>query len=101
MGHRTFTSVPDFAFQNRDIVEIHASDKPEEVLARFPTRVVLSVATRPSMPPMRLLSVTGTSADCPMTVRPTAGSIPPGWSRAAGPESSLEAPSSACAWAAR
>ena len=40
MGHRTFTSVPDFAFQNRDIVEIHASDKPEEVLARFPSRVV-------------------------------------------------------------
>ena len=26
MGHRTFTSVPDFAFQNRDIVEIYASD---------------------------------------------------------------------------
>jgi dihydromethanopterin reductase len=40
MGHRTFTSVPDFAFQNRHIVEIHSSDKPEEVLARFPTRVV-------------------------------------------------------------
>jgi dihydromethanopterin reductase len=40
MGHRTFTSVPDFAFQNRDIVEIHASDEPEEVLARFPSRVV-------------------------------------------------------------
>ena len=40
MRHRTFTSVPDFAFKNRDILEIHASDKPEEVLARFPSRVV-------------------------------------------------------------
>jgi dihydromethanopterin reductase len=40
MGHRTFISVPDFAFQNRDIVEIHASDTPEEVLARFPSRIV-------------------------------------------------------------
>jgi dihydromethanopterin reductase len=40
MGHRTFTSVPDFAFQNRDIIEVHASDAPEEVLARFPGRVV-------------------------------------------------------------
>ena len=40
MGHGTFTSVPDFAFQNRDVVEIHASDSPEDVLARFPSRVV-------------------------------------------------------------
>jgi dihydromethanopterin reductase len=40
MGHRTFSSVPDFAFQNRDIIEIHSSDTPEEVLARFPSRVV-------------------------------------------------------------
>ena len=40
MGHRTITSVPDFAFPNRDIVKVHASDKPEDVLARFPGRVV-------------------------------------------------------------
>jgi dihydromethanopterin reductase len=40
MGQRTFSSVPDFAFQNRDIIEIHSSDTPEEVLARFPSRVV-------------------------------------------------------------
>jgi dihydromethanopterin reductase len=40
MGHRTFTSVPDFAFKDRDILEIHASDRPEDVLARFPSRVV-------------------------------------------------------------
>jgi dihydromethanopterin reductase len=40
MGQRTFTSVPDFAFKDRDILEIHASDRPEEVLARFPCRVV-------------------------------------------------------------
>ncbi|HEY0146095.1 MAG TPA: diacylglycerol kinase [Methylovirgula sp.] len=40
MGHRTFISVPEFAFRVRDIVEIHASDKPQEVLARFPGRAV-------------------------------------------------------------
>ncbi len=40
MGHRTFTSVPDFAFKDRVILEIHASDRPDEVLARFPSRVV-------------------------------------------------------------
>ena len=40
MGQRTFTSVPDFAFKDRDILEIHASDRPEDVLARFPSRVV-------------------------------------------------------------
>ena len=39
MGHHTFTSVPDFAFTDRDILEIHASDRPEDVLARFPSRV--------------------------------------------------------------
>jgi dihydromethanopterin reductase len=42
MGHRTFTSVPDFAFQNRDIIKIHASELPEEVLARFRSRVVFN-----------------------------------------------------------
>ena len=80
MGHRTFTSVPDFAFKDRDILEIHASDRPEDVLARFPSRVVF-IGGRPSMPPMRLSSAIGTSTGCPMTARPTAGSIPPGWSR--------------------
>jgi dihydromethanopterin reductase len=40
MGHRTFTSVPDFAFKDRDILEIHASDRPDDVLARFPSRGV-------------------------------------------------------------
>ena len=40
MGHRTFTSVPDFVFKDRDILEIYASDRPEDVLARFPSRVV-------------------------------------------------------------
>jgi dihydromethanopterin reductase len=40
MGHRTFISVPDWAFKDRDIVEIHASDDPREVLARFPGRAV-------------------------------------------------------------
>jgi dihydromethanopterin reductase len=40
MGHRTFVSVPKFAFKDRDIFEIHSSEPPEEVLARFPGRVV-------------------------------------------------------------
>jgi hypothetical protein len=40
MGHRTFTSVPDFAFKDRDIIEIHASDRPADALARFPNRVL-------------------------------------------------------------
>ena len=30
--------MPDFAFNNRDILEIHASDRPEEVLARHDPR---------------------------------------------------------------
>jgi dihydromethanopterin reductase len=40
MGHRTFTSAPYFAFKDRDIVEIHASDRPEDMTERFPSRVV-------------------------------------------------------------
>ena len=81
MGHRTFTSVPDFAFKDRDILEIHASDRPEDVLARFPSRA--SAAGRSCMPPMRLSSAIGTSTGCRITARPIAGSIPPGSSWAA------------------
>ena len=95
MGHRTFTSVPDFAFQNRDIVEIHASDKPEEVLARFPTRVVFIGGGPPVYAAYAPFIRHWDISRCPMTVRPTAGSIQSGWSRTAGPEPSLEAPSSA------
>src|SRR6516162_5579151 len=40
MGRRTFSSVPEFAFKDRDIIEIHASDRPLDVLARFRSRVV-------------------------------------------------------------
>jgi len=40
MGPRTYASVPAFAFAERDIIEIHRSDEPAEVLARFPGRVV-------------------------------------------------------------
>jgi Dihydrofolate reductase len=83
MGRRTFTSVPDFAFKDRDILEIHASDRPEEVLARFPAASSSSAADRPSMPPMRLSSDIGTSTGCLITARPIAGLIPPGSSRAA------------------
>jgi dihydromethanopterin reductase len=40
MGHRTFTLAPDFAFKDRGIIEIHASDRPADALARFPSRVL-------------------------------------------------------------
>ena len=84
MGHRTFISVPDFAFKDHDIIEIHASDRPADVLARFPRRIVfIGGAARPYMRPMRRSSAIGTSTGCLMTVRPTVGSIPFGWSRAA------------------
>jgi dihydromethanopterin reductase len=40
MGRRTFSAVPDLACKDRDIVEIQASDRPEDVPARFASRVV-------------------------------------------------------------
>ena len=40
MGHRTFVSVPKFAFEDREIVKIRSSEKPQDVLARFPGRAV-------------------------------------------------------------
>jgi dihydromethanopterin reductase len=40
MGPRTYASVPAFAFAERDIVEIHRSDAPVDMLARFPGRAV-------------------------------------------------------------
>ena len=51
MGHHTFTSVPDFAFTDRDILEIYASDRPEDVLARFPSRVVFYYRRRAAYAP--------------------------------------------------
>jgi dihydromethanopterin reductase len=39
-GPRTFRSFPDFARQDRTIVEIRSSMQPEETIARFPDRVV-------------------------------------------------------------
>jgi dihydromethanopterin reductase len=40
MGPRTYESVPDFAFAEREIVKIRSSELPADVLARFPGRVV-------------------------------------------------------------
>ena len=40
MGPRTFTSVPDFAFEQRTIVCLRSSVSPQEALAPFPDRVV-------------------------------------------------------------
>lgn len=39
-GPRTVASVPEFAFQDRTIVELRSSMKPEDVLSRFPGRVI-------------------------------------------------------------
>jgi len=39
-GRRTFASIPDFAFHDRTIVEIRSSMEPEDVLARYPDRIV-------------------------------------------------------------
>jgi dihydromethanopterin reductase len=70
MGHRTFTSVPEFAFKDRDVLEIHASDRPEDVLARFPSRVVFIGDGGPPVyaayaPFIRI----GTSTGCRITAR--------------------------------
>lgn len=40
MGPRTYASVPDWAHQDREFVTIRSSERPEEVLARYPGRVV-------------------------------------------------------------
>ena len=43
-GYRCFDdqrfATPAFAFEDRTVVEIRSSEQPEEVLARFPDRVV-------------------------------------------------------------
>jgi dihydromethanopterin reductase len=40
LGPRTYSAVPAFALEDRTVVEIRSSEQPEEVLARFPDRVV-------------------------------------------------------------
>jgi dihydromethanopterin reductase len=39
-GPRTVASVPAFAYEDRTICEIRSEDRPAEVFARFPDRVV-------------------------------------------------------------
>jgi dihydromethanopterin reductase len=39
-GPKTTSSVPDWAQVDRTVVTIRSSDRPEEVIARFPGRVV-------------------------------------------------------------
>jgi dihydromethanopterin reductase len=39
-GPRTIRSIPDFARRDRTLVEIRSSDDPQQMLARFPDRVV-------------------------------------------------------------
>jgi dihydromethanopterin reductase len=39
-GPRTIAAVPEFAYEDRTIVAIRSSEKPEDVLARYPERVV-------------------------------------------------------------
>ena len=73
MGQRTFTSVPDFAFKDRDILEINVSDRRRKCWRAFRAASSSSAANRPSMPPMRLSSAIGTSTGCRITARPIAG----------------------------
>jgi dihydromethanopterin reductase len=40
VGPRTAASIPAFARHDRTIVEIRSHDRPEDLLARFPDRVV-------------------------------------------------------------
>jgi dihydromethanopterin reductase len=40
LGPRTRSSVPGFAYQDRTIVEIRSSQRPAEVIAMFPDRVI-------------------------------------------------------------
>lgn len=40
MGPRTYESVPECAFKERDFVQIRSHEPPAEVLARYPDRVV-------------------------------------------------------------
>jgi dihydromethanopterin reductase len=40
LGPRTRSSVPAFAFRDRTIVEIRSSQRPEDVIAMFPERVI-------------------------------------------------------------
>jgi dihydromethanopterin reductase len=39
-GPRTIASVPDFALQDRTVAVIRSSERPADVLARYPGRVV-------------------------------------------------------------
>lgn len=39
-GPTTISAFPDYAYKERTIVEIRSSQQPEEVLSRFPQRVV-------------------------------------------------------------
>ena len=39
-GPRTIAAVPQFVYEDRTIMAIRSSEKPEDVLARFPNRVV-------------------------------------------------------------
>jgi dihydromethanopterin reductase len=40
MGPRTYESVPGWAHQDREFVTIRSHEPPEEVLARYPDRIV-------------------------------------------------------------
>jgi dihydromethanopterin reductase len=40
MGPRTRSSVPRFAYRDRTIVEIRSSQRPQDVIAMFPDRVI-------------------------------------------------------------
>jgi hypothetical protein len=63
-------------------LEIHASDRPEDVLARFPSGVVF-IGGGPPVYAAYAPFIRHWDIGCRITARLIAGSIPPGSSRAA------------------
>ena len=86
LGPRTYRSVPAFAHEDRTVVAIRSSERPADVIARYPYRVSTSVEGRRSGPRTRHSSAIGTSRGSPMTARRTGGSIRPGSSPVEAPQ---------------
>ena len=78
LGPRTYRSVPAFAHEDRTVVAIRSGERPADVIARYPDRVVYIGGGPPVWtayaPFIRHWDIT----DSPMTARRTGGSIRPG-----------------------
>jgi hypothetical protein len=81
------TSVPAFAHEDRTVVAIRSSERPADVISRYPDRVVYIGGGPPVWTaPTRHSSAIGTSRGSPMTARRTGGSIRPGSSPVEAPQ---------------